>query len=367
MQLLRMAHLNRLAYQRGSSAAGWSGRGGSAEGTSKQHETRSARESSLGTSTGPGTVFMDFDGTLTRDDTCAEFSVMGHPEPGPQRHGNQLLWSRLVREYDEARDAFMARHVPQGRASRFDPGCLKWFLKESSAFERLMMDKVEESGVLEGISLDQLEGHAAECGSSMQPGAAEFMHRLHRARYGVVVCSTNWSRRFILGILAKGFHKVGRTPGEYVTVCSNELVMDPASQRCVGRTDRANVSADSKALRVRLHKMGEAGWSCYVGNAADDIAPMLQCNLGVFLGPMCAELLRVVDAFGIQVLPLEASALQHGGVHSLLPPTQGTLYAAADWPELSRALLHRNIEHTAEPEPEPTLRWVSIKKRGDLR
>ena len=135
MQLLRMAHLNRLAYQRGSSAAGWSGRGGSAEGTSKQHETRSARESSLGTSTGPGTVFMDFDGTLTRDDTCAEFSVMGHPEPGPQRHGNQLLWSRLVREYDEARDAFMARHVPQGRASRFDPGCLKWFLKELSTFE----------------------------------------------------------------------------------------------------------------------------------------------------------------------------------------------------------------------------------------
>jgi len=300
---------------------------------------------------GPGTIFLDFDETLTQADTCVEFSAMAHPEQGLARQSNQLLYARLARDYGEARSEFLARHVPRGRAAKFDPDLLRWFLKESSTFDRAMMEKVEESGVLEGITVDQITRQAAEGESELQVGVAEFLNAAHAAKYGLVVSSNNWSRRYILGVLAKGFNQARlRLGDDWVTVYANELVMDPVKLGCTGRTDHANATVDSKGMRVRLHKMGVEGWSCFVGNSEGDIAAMMQCNVGIIVGPVHDDLAQIIEGFGMRLLPLEASSLRHGrdgrdrpDVWTLLPPSKGVLHLAADWAEVARVVLGQDI------------------------
>jgi len=253
-------------------------------------------------------IVIDFDETLTANDTCGVLGTLGARADGEL---GAARWAGLVARFAEEYSATVPRLLPSPPLRHWDSSRFETFVAELAKFDSVCNARLE-GGPLAGISESALSAAAAE-EVVPRPGAAAVLQRLLRGDAGtgeVHVLSANWSEYFVRKALRHHFATAAALP----TVTANRLVSTAGVT--TGVIDWRVSTGGDKATWVRRWPSaspvgGEAttpasaaGLKVVIGDSPGDLAAMVEAGVGVIVKES-SSLKATIEAFGLEVLQLD--------------------------------------------------------------
>ncbi|RYP73726.1 hypothetical protein DL771_003439 [Monosporascus sp. 5C6A] len=231
-------------------------------------------------------IFLDFDGTITAQDTIGELAGFAL-RVQRSAAGRDLLsreWDAVVRAYvDDYRAAADGHHTPA--AARLEPAQEVEFLRALKHVETRSLDRVRRCGLFRGIG----DGAFREAGRalvadgtiSLRPGFREFVDARVREGWRIWVVSVNWSAPFIEGACGH--------PG--ITVVANDVredgsVVGPAVLNRGGGEPRTLTNSHDKldVMEAVLREESLADKSSvYMGDSNTDLECLLAAHRGIVI------------------------------------------------------------------------------------
>jgi thiaminase/2-hydroxy-3-keto-5-methylthiopentenyl-1-phosphate phosphatase len=177
----------------------------------------SAHETPNWTGVSPGLLGIDFDDTISLGDTISSLCKAGLKAQGK----DDEVYKNLLVNFTTKYEAFMASNLVTqnsvGNTSKFHRDNFEKFMTSYSAFETDMLNPIEESSVLKGLSFSSIEALSREI--AVKPGSVEFLKFALSNFPGmdINVLSVNWSKTYLQSILANHMQQ------KRVVIHSNEL------------------------------------------------------------------------------------------------------------------------------------------------
>ena len=322
----------------------------------------------------PRALVIDFDETLTTRDTtpaiisavtaaaAAVAAAAGIEEDRAELESDRAaMTAALVRLYMVERAALFDECFGPEKGGKkkggadtpspFDPASADAFTSRLSAFDRAANGRAVEAGILAGAP--GVEGVLRSAASAavkdglFRPGAVSALRAALAAGTPTAILSVSWSTVFLVAALeAAGVPAVAvtdwdarlRAPSSSamtpspaaVAVFANDLattVGGTSTGALVARCQCAEDKVDALAAMTG-ERVPEAAPAIYIGDAPSDLAALLAADVGLVVDES-ASLRRAAAGVGATLLPL--AAIPSSGE----APTPGTLYAVANWAEVT--------------------------------
>lgn len=306
----------------------------------------------------PSAVFIDFDETVTTEDSVALICASKSPSASSE-------YAALLEAYLTQHSALLGRLFPASSA----PGSVDraQVIAALTDFDTAMLEPVERSGILQGCTRQQLR--LAGAGIPMREGV------LHTLAYASMqldgaplhVVSLHWSHELVLACM--------RRVGCPVEVHCNDLEMD-ASGESTGRVVRRLTGAGHKLVPMRqvlargTLRSADHHPSVFVGDGLGDASALLLADVGVLVSARESTLTHF-RSMGIALRPIEAlvSEVADVGVAAFLQARRGgnpLVYTAESWAMVGFCLFGKPftaswLAHTKSPiDDEEGLRPPSV-------
>ncbi|RYO75055.1 hypothetical protein DL762_010196 [Monosporascus cannonballus] len=230
-------------------------------------------------------IFLDFDGTITAQDTIGELAGFAlRLQRSDAGRDLSCEWDAVVQAYiDDYRAGADGHHTPA--AARLEPAQEVEFLRALKHLETCSLDRVRRCGLFRGIG----GGAFREAGRALvangtinlRPGFREFVDVRAREGWRVWVVSVNWSASFIEGACGH--------PG--ITVVANDVredgsVAGPAILNRGGGEPRTLTNSQDKldVMEAVLRQESLADkLSVYVGDSNTDLECLLAAHRGIVI------------------------------------------------------------------------------------
>ncbi|KNE72099.1 hypothetical protein AMAG_16595 [Allomyces macrogynus ATCC 38327] len=285
----------------------------------------------------PHLIWIDFDQTLTADDSIAYLAAL------PTASSAQLAaaapavpWSALVDAYLADYDACLRSHPANSTTeavakSRRDCAihavCSR--IIQLRPAEAQSVARLEKARYFAGLDPRDVRAHGAEV--VLHPGVREVLARWVAMGREVAICSVNWSVDLIRGAL-----EVDR-----LQVVCNDL--EVVSGRTTGRILGGVLDGTDKLRRFEERLVGkevEDGVAVFIGDSLNDVPCMLRADIGILFAPaypIKSSLLKLFDECGITLIDLATTTCSvDRAMHLADAPCR--LYRARSWAEIDRFL-----------------------------
>mmetsp|Transcript_19732 Transcript_19732/g.28166 ORF Transcript_19732/g.28166 Transcript_19732/m.28166 type:complete len:525 (+) Transcript_19732:1-1575(+) len=311
------------------------------------------------------TVGVDFDDTLTLSDTVSHLCKAALSSQGFNSSTADSKFDFLSNNYFSQYHAFMHANLtpfeiaPQTTAIKDQPlfleAELNKFLSDYSSFEESMLQPLEDSLVLKGLTDEailQLIEHI-----QLKPGAVEAVNFLldELPHVSLRVISLNWSSHMIQRLLAarlrpnRNEQESDLFGGDRFTVHANELqgLTDNGistgwiDKKVTGPLHKATVfhdlhSKSNTSSNSCCNSSVAAASSVFIGDSLGDLAALLAADLGIVIGHS-STLRRVCNAFGIAFRSLDA-VIAPAASSPVMDKHSPVLYEADSWTHIAVVL-----------------------------
>ncbi|KAJ1643098.1 hypothetical protein LPJ64_005092 [Coemansia asiatica] len=232
----------------------------------------------------PVVVALDFDKTLTIQDTIAQVAVVAknkHPE-NPEFEPISDAYFRDYAEHEAQWNPRIARHAKNGTVTL---DLLHAYLESLRPVEQTSLARVSRGKLMAG-ALRQDFGAAGKL-ISLQPGAATAINRFLALHLATYVVSVNWSEDFIRGALFAN----GVVDAENIEIHCNNPEFDRSTGLSTGRLDpQMTVASDKTRVidQIKRFAWEDSGgvwpYVVYAGDSLTDLPALLAADLGFVVG-----------------------------------------------------------------------------------
>ncbi|KAJ8069612.1 hypothetical protein OCU04_000049 [Sclerotinia nivalis] len=247
-----------------------------------------------------GTHFIfDFDGTITREDTCKLIANVGVAHQRVLGNDFSRTWEDLTKPYDNERGEFIGKYfleMPKTTAPLVFAFGVSRALKD---VELRSIDRINRSGLFAGISKEEWEsaGKAAVLSGDVQirKGFIGLVEQIERRNGVWGVISGSFSKDFIKGVLEQCLGKEIDIPILANSPDENGFIRGPLFEDTGVRT--ILVSGDTKlsAMRQLLKswRFDETSQAVYYGDSDTDVECLFDTSVkGVMVGEDGSNRLR---------------------------------------------------------------------------
>lgn len=247
---------------------------------------------------------------------------------------NRAIWSSLngqyIKEYEQCIDSIMSTE----KVTKFNFDSLCAALGELSELEKAGNSRVENSGVLKGLHMDDIKWAGEHL--VFQDGCLEFFKEIEKKKdVGVDahILSYCWS-----GDLIRSAFCGSRFPD----VHSNELIFDESISTGV-ILKKVQCPIEKLQAFDEICKKKDGNVSVYIGGSVEDMLCLLKADIGIVISPS-ANLTRLGGLFGFSFVPLFSGLVKkqreliEGGCPSW-NGLSGTLYTVSSWAEIHAFVL----------------------------
>lgn len=263
-------------------------------------------------------VVLDFDGTITQDDTISALGSVAAAFQEQQQQQAQgedwaKLWVTIVDAYMADHKAHVSGYEP-AESDRPDLDSELFFLTTlREAVDLPSIHRVRDSRLFAGLTADRLiqagrDAAAADTGAvRLRAGFSSFLDDTSKRRgWPVSIVSINWSDAWIRGVLDSSQH------GQAVRIFSNKVTSSgdivPNFDRSVP-SDRESseplASCHDKHETLAVAVDLDAERVVYIGDAMTDLMCLINANAGGIImtsdGPGGSSTLKALARLGIHV------------------------------------------------------------------
>ncbi|BAT94948.1 hypothetical protein VIGAN_08160000 [Vigna angularis var. angularis] len=297
-------------------------------------------------------IFSDFDLTCTVVDSSAilaEIAIVTAPKSDQNQPEDQIVrmsssdlrntWGFLSKQYTEEYEQCIENIMPSDRLDYFDYKELSVALEQLSKFENTANNRVIESGVLKGISIEDIKRAGERL--ILQDGCTNFFHSIvknENLNANVHVLSYCWCVDLIRSAFSSAdLNELDVHANEFTyegSVSTGEIVKkmeSPIDKVEAFRSILKNCNDDKKKLTV------------YIGDSVGDLLCLLEADVGIVIGSS-SSLRRVGMQFGISFVPLYSGLVKKQkeyveGTTSDWKGLSGVLYTVSSWAEVHAFIL----------------------------
>ncbi|KAL4190675.1 hypothetical protein AMTRI_Chr07g25910 [Amborella trichopoda] len=300
-------------------------------------------------------IFSDFDLTCTVVDSSAILAEIAiRTAPKVEQNGSEQpiarqssadlrnSWGALSQQYTEEYEQCVEDIVPSDEAEVFDYQGLCKALEHLSEFEKRANSRVNESGVLKGLNLEDIKRAGERL--ILQDGCTSFFQQIVKRKdelnADVHVLSYCWCGDLIRSAFSSGLLDV-------LSIHSNEFIYE-GSVSTGGIVREVESPMDkSRVFKDVLESIGEPDKrvSVYIGDSVGDLLCLLEADVGIVIGSS-SSLRRVGSKFGVSFVPLlsgvvkkQRDFLEDSCSSSNWKGLSGTLYTVSSWAEIHAFIL----------------------------
>ncbi|KAI1841706.1 hypothetical protein JX266_012074 [Neoarthrinium moseri] len=229
-------------------------------------------------------IFLDFDGTITVNDTIGELAAAALRIQSERGIDLDRQWDAVVKAYlDDYNRHAKGYHAQE--SARCRPEHEVAFLRAGKAVELRSLDRINACAVFKGISADELRRAGREAVASgrvrLRPGFRAFLDRRLRESFRVFVISVNWSTAFIEGALDHpGVRVIANHVREDGTVVGPELLNGGADAPLRNLTNSCDKLDVMRAV-MEEDPRGPGLCSYYFGDSITDLECLLHATSGI--------------------------------------------------------------------------------------
>lgn len=287
----------------------------------------------------PTDLFIDFDNTLSEKDTISRLcqgTMAAQRDQLPKNYilntnidgdttnsetDNNNLFTVLEKLYTEKLSTFLKDKLPSTHLP-FNPDVFHQIMSDLTDMDVSMISPVEESKILSGISVNQLQ----QLGKSitLKEGAEHALDYAQR-RISPKIITLNWSSIFVQSALQRStsihsnnLRNIANINDESIRyplkIYSNDLELDVITgisngkikQSLTGALHKSNLIqqlTSSVTPTVTSFKTNEQP-IVYIGDSISDLAAMITVDIGIVIQPR-ESFRNMCKSLGISILPLE--------------------------------------------------------------
>jgi phosphoserine phosphatase len=249
-------------------------------------------------------VAIDFDETLTVNDTCSVLGGLG-ARAAPAGVG-AARWQSLVHKFSEEYAATVPGLLPAPPLRCWRVDRFQQYVSELRDFD-LKCNARLECGALAGIPAEALQRAAAEH-VVPQPGAAEVLQQLlaeGSCPGEVRVLSASWSDQFVREALRKHFvHSPPEVTANSLITAVDTVTTGAISWHVASAGDKAGWLRRWPSAAGRVSASDNSGLKVVVGDSIGDLPAMVEAGIGVIV-KQSNSLKDAIAAFGLELLPLD--------------------------------------------------------------
>ncbi|KAL5562015.1 hypothetical protein UlMin_031762 [Ulmus minor] len=245
------------------------------------------------------------------------------------------LFARYNKEVEECLENIMSR-----TEKKFNIGNLREALEDIGQIEKAINTRVEELGVLKGLTLDNIK--RAGQNLNLQNGCISFLHKILKnesLRVDVHVLSHSWSGDIIRSALSSDWNVE-------IEVHSNELAYDEEFVT-TGEIVK-KVECSSEKLRIvsdHIDEEEDYTLNVYIGSSVRDLCCLVEADIGIVIGSN-PSLRKLGNHFGISFIPLLSGLVRKqkqlsDDIHfsEIWKPVSCILYTVSNWTEIEALFL----------------------------
>ena len=235
----------------------------------------------------PLRLCLDFDGTITKNDTLSALASVPYSMPSELQPSKP--WSEMVDAYISDMTAHTASYWPTEKYRTTIEEEIRW-LRSLQSVEECSWNRIERAGIFRHVGREELDtgaSRAIENGKvEVHRGWLEMLHRV--AEYvdqgAVEVVSVNFSRAWIWFLVcAAAKQRAARLP-ENLVLYANELSTDLSNAltgECLGAAVKLRTSEDKLRWFGTIKRSQADVFAVYVGDSATDLECLLEANVGI--------------------------------------------------------------------------------------
>ncbi|KAK7923149.1 hypothetical protein PG985_007220 [Apiospora marii] len=256
-------------------------------------------------------IFLDFDGTITVQDTIGEVANFALRVRADEGQDLARAWDGVVRSYlDDYRGHVDGYRVAEARRRCVDEEVA--FLRDMKAVELQSLVRIHECGVFRDIAPERFyeAGRRAveEDGTvRLRPGFREFVRARAREGWRLWVVSVNWSAAFIAGalgcpevaVIANTVRSDGSISGPDIL---NQRNGDEGKEGHRNLTNSCDKLAVVEAVLEQAEESLKGKPSFYFGDSITDLECLLRADRGVVISDKeDSTLLKTLGRIGEKV------------------------------------------------------------------
>ncbi|XP_076901897.1 bifunctional TH2 protein, mitochondrial-like [Bidens hawaiensis] len=251
---------------------------------------------------------------------------------GPSLDNLRDIWSGLHCQYVEEYEKCIDNIMLSEKVTKFDFERLCNALRPLSDLEKAANLKVDNSGVLKGLHMDDIKWAAEHL--IFQDGCLEFFQEIEKPENVAVdahILSYCWSGDLIRSTFNSG-------DSRFRNVHSNELIFDESIS--TGEILKKVQSPIEKLQTFNniCNNNNGPNLSVYIGGSVEDLLCLLKADIGIVISPS-ANIKKLGGLFGFSFVPLFSSLVKKQrelieGGSPCWKGLSGTLYTVSSWAEI---------------------------------
>ncbi|KAK9082940.1 hypothetical protein Scep_029411 [Stephania cephalantha] len=296
-------------------------------------------------------IFSDFDLTCTVHDSSAILAEVAILTAQKVSHDNddnlpskrssadlRMIWDSLSKQYAEEYEQCLQSALPSVKEEEFNYNGLCEALVLVSDFEKRANSRVVESGVLKGISLEDIK-RAGEL-LKLQDGCLGFFQNIvknEKLGANVHLLSYCWCGDLIRSSFSSGGL-------DTINVHANELNYEDSISTGTIVNMMESPRDKFQAFEEILKKKNDgSSLSVYIGDSVGDLLCLLQADIGIVIGSSLS-LRRLASHFGVSFVPLFSGLVKRQKEFAVSDGTtwkapSGVLYTVSTWAEIHAFIL----------------------------
>ncbi|KAI3849576.1 hypothetical protein MKX03_031425 [Papaver bracteatum] len=319
-------------------------------------------------------LFVDFDFTCTSVDSLKILAniVKFAQKPDQQLQGVdrdklpqmtsidfRKTWELLSKQYSSENREFIKKIMRGKKAVSFDYGRLYSAFVKLSSPEEQAFSRIFDSGVLKGISLEDIK-QAGKC--MIHDGCMAFFEKVNNLDVSVNVMSC-WSGDLTRSAISGGLDmlKVDGNEFSYANGIFTGEVTRQAHQSVTAKLqyfkDMVQEYASEHGIRAR---------TVYIGDSVNDLLCLLTADIGIVIGSN-KRLIKVGNHFGITFVPLYAGVVKEqkkffetgNPINVWKGGLSGTLYTVTSWTEIEAFILGRDLANCLNDDADSS-EWFRV-------
>ncbi|KAI3833478.1 hypothetical protein MKW92_012728 [Papaver armeniacum] len=242
----------------------------------------------------------------------------------------------------------------------FDYEGLHSALVELSSSEEQAVSRIFDSGVLNGISLEDIK-QAGKC-MIRHNGCMDFFEKVNNLDVPVNVMSC-WSGDLTRSALSGGLDML-KVDGNEFSYADGIFMGEVTRQAHQSATAKLKYFEDMVQEYASEHGVGAR--TVYIGDSVSDLLCLLRADIGIVIGSN-KRLIKVGNHFGITFVPLYAGVVKEqkkffetgNPINAWKGGLSGTLYTVTSWTEIHAFILGRDLANCPNDDADSS-EWFRV-------
>ncbi|KIN04090.1 hypothetical protein OIDMADRAFT_118157 [Oidiodendron maius Zn] len=255
----------------------------------------------------PEVFILDFDGTITKNDTIDTIFKSVLPIQDEMGRNMSRAWQEIIVKYKQDYHSHVQMYEPK-EDERVTPTDEIKFYRSFRAMEQTSFSRISNSHIFAGIDEEQWEELGSQAVKNeevvVRNGFESFLNNVRKAKSKWAIVSVNFSCAFIRGVLGSY-----AGPGSNVPVMANQPNKDGIMKGPLGITmTTSDAKLDAALSLVGTRDDRPKGSVVYIGDSGTDIECLLADGIaGVIIsGDGQSSILRMMRRIGYKTWHIEA-------------------------------------------------------------